>query len=73
MPQILIQFEQATLEAIDRIAPTAKRKRADFIRKAVKDAIFKHEQERMRHAYRLQPDAAVDAGTAWDLPEAWNE
>ena len=70
MPQVLIQFETATLEAIDRIAPAAKRKRADFIRKAVKDAIFLHEQTRMKEAYRLQPDSA-DADI-WELPEEWN-
>ena len=67
MPKVLIQFEESTLEAIDRIAPAAKRKRADFIRAAVKDAIFRYEQERMREAYRLQPDSAQDAG-AWELP-----
>ena len=72
MPQVLVQFEEATLEAIDRIAPTAKRKRADFIRKAVKDAIFRYEQARMREAYRRQPDSADDAD-AWDLPEDWTE
>ena len=70
MPQVLIQFETATLEAIDRIAPAAKRKRADFIRKAVKDAIFLHEQTRMREAYRLQPDSAE--ADIWELPEEWN-
>ena len=69
MPQVLVQFEKATLEAIDRIAPAAKRKRADFIRKAVKDAIFLHEQTRMREAYGVQPDAA-DANI-WELPEEW--
>ena len=70
MSQVLIHFDEATLKAIDRIAPTAKRKRADFIRQAVKDAIFQHETERMREAYRLQPDSAEGAET-WDLPEAW--
>jgi hypothetical protein len=70
MQKVLVQFEETTLEAIDRIAPAAKRKRADFIRSAVKDAIFRFEQERMREAYRLQPDSAQDAD-AWDLPEAW--
>jgi metal-responsive CopG/Arc/MetJ family transcriptional regulator len=72
MPQVLIKFDQATLEAIDRIAPAAKRKRTDFIRSAVKDAIFRYEQERMREAYRVQPDSAQDAGS-WDLPEEWRE
>jgi len=72
MPQVLIHFDEATLKAIDRIAPAAKRKRADFIRRAVKDEIFRLETERMREAYRLQPDSAEDADT-WDLAEEWKE
>ena len=72
MPQVLIHFDEATLQAIDRIAPAAKRKRADFIRKAVKDAIFQRETERMREAYRLQPDSGEEAGT-WYSPEEWKE
>jgi len=38
----------------------------------VKDEIFRLETERMREAYRLQPDSAEDAGT-WELPEEWKE
>ncbi len=72
MPQVLIHFDDATLKAIDRIAPAAKRKRADFIRRAVKDEIFRIETERMREAYRLNPDSAEDAST-WELPEEWKE
>jgi hypothetical protein len=67
MPQVLIQFDEATLKAIDRIAPAAKRKRADFIRRAVKDAIFRQETDRMREAYRLQPDS-VEGSDVWELP-----
>jgi metal-responsive CopG/Arc/MetJ family transcriptional regulator len=40
MLRILIHFDEATLKAIDRMAPAAKRQRADFIRRAVKDEIF---------------------------------
>ena len=72
MPQILIHIDEATLAAIDRIAPAAKRKRAEFIRKAVKDALFQHETERMREGYRLQPDIAAGADV-WDSPEDWKE
>jgi predicted transcriptional regulator len=72
MPQVLIHFDEATLRAIDRIAPAAKRQRADFIRKAVKDALFLRETERMREAYRLQPDSA-EAADNWELPEDWQE
>jgi metal-responsive CopG/Arc/MetJ family transcriptional regulator len=72
MPQVLIHFDESTLRAIDRIAPAAKRKRADFIRKAVKNAIFQRETERMREAYLLQPDS-VDGADTWDSPEEWKE
>jgi hypothetical protein len=71
MPQVLVQFETSTLEAIDRITPAAKRKRADFIRKAVKDAIFRHEQKKMREAYGVQPDSPAEQPGSWDLPEQW--
>jgi len=72
MPQVLIHFDEATLKAIDRVAPAAKRKRADFIRRAVKDAIFRQETDRMRAAYLLQPDAS-EGSDAWELPEEWKE
>jgi len=72
MPQVLVQFDEATLQAIDRIAPAAKRRRAHFIRKAVKDALFQCETERMREAYLRQPDSVDDAG-GWDAPEEWKE
>ena len=71
MPQILVQFEKSTLDAIDRIAPAAKRRRADFIRQAVKDAIFRKQQEKMRLAYERQPDSA-DEADSWELPEVWD-
>lgn len=72
MSQVLIHFDEATLKAIDRIAPAAKRKRAGFIRQDVKEGIFRRETERMREAYRLQPDS-VQGSEAWQLPEEWKE
>lgn len=72
MPQVLVHFDHATLEAIDRVAPAAKRQRADFIRRAVKDALFARETERMRDAYRLQPDT-VESAEVWEQPEDWKD
>jgi metal-responsive CopG/Arc/MetJ family transcriptional regulator len=69
MPQILVRFDEATLRAIDRIAPAAKRQRADFIRTAVKDALFQRETERMREAYLRQPDSAEE-DDHWDAAES---
>ena len=72
MPRLLVHFGETTLKAIDRIAPAAKQKRADFIRQAVKDAVFRNETDRMREGYRLQRDS-VEGSDAWELPEEWKE
>ncbi len=60
------------MRALDRIAPAAKRQRADFIRRAVKDALFLRETERMREACRLKQDA-VEPEEVWELPQEWKE
>jgi predicted transcriptional regulator len=61
MPSVLIHLDDATSQALERIAPARKRKRAEFIRDAVKQAIRNHEYARMREAYRRQPDSAEEA------------
>jgi predicted transcriptional regulator len=71
MPSILIQVDEATLRALNQVAPTAKRKRAEFIRKALKEAIRRQEFERAREAYRKQPDSASDA-VDWSSWEEFN-
>ena len=72
MPSILIQMDQQLLESLERIAPAENRKRAEFIRKAVRDAIRRHEEERIRVAYLRQPDAATEADD-WANAEEWKE
>jgi hypothetical protein len=66
----LIQLDDRTLEALDAIAPPAKRQRAEFIRKAVKDAIRQRQYDQIREAYLLQPDSATDADD-WSSAEEW--
>jgi len=61
MPSILVQLDDATFKALERIAPPAKRKRTQFIREAVKSAIRRQEFARMREAYGKQPDSAEEA------------
>lgn len=70
MPSILIQLDEPTLRSLNKIAPAAKRKRAEFIRQAVKEAIRKREYEQIREAYLRQPDAAADADD-WSSAEEW--
>jgi predicted transcriptional regulator len=70
MPSILIQLDDRTLKALDAIAPPAKRQRAEFIRKAVKDAIRQRQYDQIREAYLIQPDSATDADD-WSSAEEW--
>jgi predicted transcriptional regulator len=70
MPSILIQLDDATLQSLDKIAPAAKRQRAEFVRQAVKDAIRKREYEQIREAYLRRPDSAIEADD-WSSAEDW--
>ncbi len=70
MPSILIHLDEPLLQALNKVAPTSTRKRADFIRSAVREAIRRREYEQMREAYRKQPDAATDADD-WSNAEEW--
>ena len=62
MPSILIQLDEPLLRSLNKVAPSAKRQRAEFIRQAVKDAI--------REAYLRQPDSPDDADD-WSNAEEW--
>jgi metal-responsive CopG/Arc/MetJ family transcriptional regulator len=70
MPSILIHLDEPLLQALNKVAPAATRKRADFIRGAVREAIRRREYEQMREAYLKQPDAAADADD-WSNAEEW--
>ena len=70
MPSILIQLDEPTLKSLNKIAPAAKRQRAEFIRRAVKSAIRQHEYDQIREAYLRQPDSAADADD-WSSAEEW--
>ena len=68
MPSILIQLDDLTYKALNRVAPAAKRKRTEFVRQAVKEAIWRKEFASMREAYRAQPDGTpeVDDWSNWE-------
>ncbi len=52
MKSLLVQLDEPTYSALNRIAPAAKRQRAEFIRSAIRKAIGETEEERTRQAYR---------------------
>lgn len=65
MKPLLIQLDEQTLSALNRIAAPGKRKRSEFIRQAIRKAVRQAEYKAMREAYRKQPDADTE-------PDDWS-
>jgi metal-responsive CopG/Arc/MetJ family transcriptional regulator len=70
MKSLLVQLDEPTYRALNRVSPAAKRQRAEFIRSAIRKAIRETEEERTRRAYLEQPDAEADADN-WSSAGAW--
>jgi len=68
MQSLLVQLDDPTFEALNRIA--AKRKRAEFVRTAIRKAIRETEEMRTKLAYLQQPDSEHDADD-WSNAEEW--
>jgi predicted transcriptional regulator len=60
MKALLIQVDDQTLTALNRIAAPGKRQRSEFVRQAIRKAIRQAEYHAMREAYRKQPDTIPD-------------
>lgn len=64
MRSVLVQFDDDTFRKLNQAVPPPKRKRAEFIRDAVKEALRKRAFAHMRQAYLKHPDSATD-GDDW--------
>ncbi len=70
MKALLIQLDEQTLSALNRIAAPDKRKRSEFVRQAIRKAVRQAEYKAIREAYRKQPDSASDADD-WSTAEEY--
>ena len=70
MKSVLVQLDETTLRALNRVAPAAKRQRAEFVRAAIRKAIRETEEERTRRAYQEHPDTETHADD-WSNAEEW--
>lgn len=70
MKALLIQLDEPTLLALNRVAAPGKRKRSEFVRQAIRQAIRHAEYRDMCAAYSKQPDSARDADD-WSTAEAF--
>jgi metal-responsive CopG/Arc/MetJ family transcriptional regulator len=70
MKSLLIQMDEPTLAALNRVAEPGKRRRSEFVRQAIRAAIRQAEYRAMREAYRRQPDSPLDADD-WSTAEQY--
>ena len=68
MKSLLIQLDEQTLGALNRVAEPGRRKRSEFVRQAIRTAIRQAEYLAISEAYRTRPDAAEGADD-WSAPE----
>ena len=66
--QIIVELDEATARELERIAPSRARKRSEFVRRALRQALDAEAERRMADAYRRQPDDAEPEAVD---PEAW--
>ena len=68
MMQVLIELDPRTAARLERVAPARSRRRSEFIRAAIREALWEIEERATARAYAAQPDvepAVFDAG-AWE-------
>ena len=70
MKSLLVQLDDPTYRALNRVAPAAKRKRAEFVRAAIRKAILETEEARTRRAYLDHPDSSAEADD-WSNAGKW--
>lgn len=68
MKQVIVELDEALLRQLAKVAPARSRKRSEFIRAAIRKALWELEEQQTREAYLTQPDA--DEPTYFD-PDAW--
>ena len=73
MKQLLVEVEDDVAAELERVAPARSRRRSEFIRLAIRKALWEEEERATAEAYRRQPDSAdevhVDAAV-WEPKRA---
>jgi metal-responsive CopG/Arc/MetJ family transcriptional regulator len=70
MKLLLVQIDEPTYRALNRVAPVAKGQRAEFVRAAIRKAIREIEEAHTRQAYLEKPDSETEADD-WSTREEW--
>jgi predicted transcriptional regulator len=70
MKQLLIEMDDETAAKLESVAPGRSRRRSEFVRRAVRRALWELEEQGTADAYRRQPDSAAEA---YFEPQAWEK
>jgi predicted transcriptional regulator len=69
MKQLLIEVEDDVAAKLEAAAPGRSRRRSEFVRMAIRRALWELEEAATAEAYKRQPDSASDAyvdSSAWE-------
>jgi len=61
MKTLIVELDDEVAEKLERVAPGRARQRSEFIRNALRKALWDIEEQATAEAYRLQPDSVQDA------------
>ena len=54
--QIIVELDEGTARELEAVAPSRARKRSEFVRRALRQALDAEAERRMAEAYRKRPD-----------------
>jgi predicted transcriptional regulator len=57
MKTLIVEFDDDIAEKLERVAPGRSRQRSEFIRNAVRKALWEIEEQATAEAYQRQPDS----------------
>ena len=71
MKQLLIEVDDELAAELEKVAPGRSRRRSEFIRCAIRQALWDLEEKRTAEAYKQQPDSADEIyldPRVWETP-----
>ncbi len=70
MKQVLIEIDDGIAAQLERVAPSRSRRRSEFIRDAIRRALWELEERAIEQAYAQRPDSAAEVyldPTVWEV------
>jgi len=61
MKTLIVELDDEVAAKLEQVAPGRARQRSEFIRNAVRKALWELEEQATAEAYRRQPDSGTDA------------